>query len=518
MKSLLVTAFSLAAAFAAVAAPSIVPAPQSMTLGEGGYALAKASTDATKWTLGAKSAGLAIECKPGIPKEGYELEVTAKGVKVAASDAAGAFYAYQTVRQLAEVQADGTWKLQTVKIADAPKYGWRGILIDDCRHFFGKETVKAYLDLMAYHKLNRMHWHLTDDQGWRLEIPGYPELVKYGAVRSFSPKHGTRPHFKKPQDWAKASDQTKYGPFYYSVADIKEIVAYAAERHITIVPEIELPGHFQAVLAGYPEFACFPDTKHRDPLCVWGISENVMCLGNDKAVKFMEDVLDYVCKAFPGDVIHIGGDECPQVRWKTCPKCQARIKSEGLNGVQDLQPWATSRYVKFLEKRGKRALGWDEYLLGEVPKSAIGMSWRAGGGGAGHKFLTPKECVERGHDLVMTPRTHCYLDYGQGLKKGTDPFQYIGGCVTLAKAYSFDPCAGVPEALRSHILGGQGNNWSEYTWEKKDLDWKVWPRTCALAEAMWTANPQRDCQEFVTRLTPHVERLKAMGVNVAPIQ
>ncbi len=514
MKTLVMALCSLAAV--AMAAPALVPAPKAMALGEGGCTLAKSFTDAKQWTLDKQTDALKIERRAGIPAEGYELEVTAKGVKVAASDAAGAFYAFQTVRQLAEPQADGSWKLQAVKITDAPRYGWRGILIDDCRHFFGKETIKAYLDLMAYHKLNRMHWHLTDDQGWRLEIPGYPELVKYGSVRSSSPKHGTRPHFGQPKGWAAASDKTQYGPFYYSVADIREIVAYAAERHITIVPEIELPGHFQAVLAAYPEYACFPDAKNRDPLCVWGISQNVMCLGNDKAIKFMEDVLDYVCKAFPGDVVHIGGDECPQVRWKTCPKCQARIKSEGLKGVQGLQPWATSRFVKFLEQRGKRALGWDEYLLGDVPKSAIGMSWRAGGGGAGHKFLTPKECVERGHDLVMTPRTHCYLDYGQGMKG--DPYQYIGGCVTLAKAYSFDPCAGVPEALHSHILGGQGNNWSEYTWEKKDLDWKVWPRTCALAEAMWTADPKRDFNEFVGRLTPHVERLKSMGVNSAPVK
>ncbi len=481
-----------------LAAIALVPQPTSLVEGQGVCTQAEVryETDAT------------------IPAEGYRLKITPEGITVASSTEHGKYYAGVTLDQL-RVGSGKKAAWPCVEIEDAPAYGWRGLLIDDCRHFFGKETIKRTLDLMAQHKFNRLHWHLTDDQGWRLDIPGYPELVKRGSVRPSSPCHGRRPHANSKPAPGDLNGQT-YGPFYYTEADIREIVAYAAQRHITIVPEIELPGHFQAVLSAYPEFACKPENlKNCEPLCVWGISKEVMCLGNDKAVKFMEDVLDYVCRLFPGDVVHIGGDECPQVRWKACPKCQARIKALGLKNEQALQPWATSRFVKFLEARGKRALGWDEYLLGDVPKSAIGMSWRAGGGGAGHKFLTPKECVERGHDLVMTPRTHCYLDYGQGL--ASDPFQYIGGKVTLEKAYSLNPCEGVPEHLRAHILGGQGNNWSEYTWNEFDLAWKMWPRSCALAEALWTGAKRPGFANFKARMQAHRARLIGQGVNCAPL-
>ena len=458
-----------------------------------------------------------VRTDASIPAEGYRLKVAADGVIVWSSDEAGAFYARETLKQLsAKDGKDGPETLPLVEIEDAPQYRWRGIHFDDCRHFFGKEEVLRTLDLMAMHKLNRFHWHLTEDQGWRLDIPGYPDLVKYGAVRSASPRHGTRSHVSHPKERQLAeADGRRYGPFFYTEADVREVLAYAKARHIEIVPEIELPGHFQAVLAAYPEFACEPDPANRDPLCVWGISKNVMCLGNDRAIKFMEDVLDYVTKLFPFDVVHIGGDECPMTRWKTCPKCQARIRSENLGDEHGLQPWITRHFVKFLEARGKRALGWDEYLLGDVPKSAIGMTWRAGGGGAGHKFLTPRECVEAGHDMVMTPRTYCYLDYAQGL--ADDPFQYIGHCLPLEKVYSFDPCADIPADLRSHILGGQGNNWSEYTWNEYDLEWKMWPRMSALAEVFWTGEKRPGFADFKARMQTHRRRLIARNVNCAPL-
>ena len=458
-----------------------------------------------------KNAEIRYVTDSAVPVEGYRLKVAADGITVTSSDAAGRFYAGVTLAQLKNGKA---WPC--VEIEDAPAYRWRGAHLDECRHFFGKETVKQMLDLMAQHKLNRFHWHLTEDQGWRLDIPGYPELVKYGAVRSASVRHGQRATKGSKEDADKLNG-VKYGPFFYTEADIREIVAYAAERHIVIVPEIELPGHVFAALAAYPEFACVPaNMASREPRLVWGIEKDVLCLGNDKAIKFMEDVLDYVCRLFPGDVVHIGGDECPQVRWKDCPKCQARVKAAGLKGEQDLQPWLTRHFLQFLAARGRRAVGWDEYLLGDVPQSAIGMSWRAGGGGAGHKFLTPLECVKRGHDLVMTPRTHCYLDYGQGL--ADDPYQYIGGRVTLEKAYSFDPCEGIPQELRAHILGGQGNNWSEYTWNEYDLEWKMWPRTCAIAEAVWTGDKKPGFADFKARMAQHRRRLLASGVNCAPIE
>ena len=443
-----------------------------------------------------------------LPKEGYRLKVSADGITVTSATDAGKFYAGVTLAQLKQGSA---WPC--VEIEDAPAYPWRGILLDDCRHFFGKETVKRQLDLMAQHKLNRFHWHLTEDQGWRLDIPGYPELVKYGAVRPESVRHGVKTTKVDPEKL----NGVKYGPYYYTEADIREIIAYAAARHITIVPEIELPGHVFAALAAYPELACQPENlAARHPRVVWGIEKDVLCIGNDKAIKFMEDVLDYVCRLFPGDVVHIGGDECPQVRWKTCPKCQARIKAEGLKDEHDLQPWITRHFVKFLEARGKRALGWDEYLLGDVPKSAIGMSWREGRSGAGHEHISGARAAIAGHDVVMTPCSYCYLDYAQGL--AGDPFLYIGGRVTLERCYSFDPCANVPQEARAHILGGQGNCWSEYTWNEYDFEWKTWPRLCALAEVFWLGEAKPGFENFKARIAAHRARLVAQGVNCAPVE
>ena len=443
-----------------------------------------------------------------IPSEGYRLKVAPDGITVTSSTDAGKYYAGVTLGQIK--QGNG-WPC--VEIEDAPAYSWRGILMDECRHFFGKETVKRQLDLMAQHKLNRFHWHLTEDQGWRLEIPGYPELVKYGAVRPQSVRHGVKATTVEPEKL----NGVKYGPYYYTAADIREIVAYAAERHITIVPEIELPGHVFAALAAYPELACRPENlSARHPRVVWGIEKDVLCIGNDKAIKFMEDVLDYVCRLFPGDVVHIGGDECPQVRWKDCPKCQARIKAEGLKDEHDLQPWITRHFVRFLEARGKRALGWDEYLLGDVPKSAIGMSWRERRSGAGHEHISGARAAAAGHDVVMTPCSYCYLDYGQGLKD--DPFLYIGGRVTLERCYSFNPCANVPAESRAHILGGQGNCWTEYTWNEYDFEWKTWPRLCALAEVFWLGDAKPGFADFKTRISAHRARLVAQGVNCAPVE
>ena len=461
------------------------------------------------------SAPIAVERDSAIAVEGYALDVEPDGrILIRSSDAAGEFYARQTLRQLLDRRG-----YQCASIEDYPAYRWRGMHFDDCRHFFGKDVLKKTLEIMAQYKLNVLHWHLTEDQGWRLDIPGYPELVKYGAVRSASPRHGAVIRWidREKELYTMDTDGQNYGPYFYTESDVKEILAYAAERHIKVVPEIELPGHVYAALAAYPELACNPmNLAKRSPRLIWGIEKDVLCVGNDKAIKFMEDVLDYVCRLFPSDVVHIGGDECPQKRWKTCPKCQKRIRDEGLGDEKGLQPWITRHFVKFLADRGKRALGWDEYLLGDVPKDAIGMSWRAGGGGAGHRFMTPTECVVAGHDMVMTPRTYCYLDYAQGLDE--DPFQYIGGCVTLRKCHSMDPCEGIPNDLRKHILGGQGNNWSEYTWNQYDLEWKMWPRGCALAEVFWCGDSKPTFEDFLRRMKVHRKCLLCQGVNCAPLE
>lgn len=460
---------------------------------------------------------VAVEHVEGIAAEGYSLHIDPAGaITIMSSDKAGEFYARQTLRQA--LGCDG---YRCMAVDDAPRFRWRGMLLDECRHFFGKDVVKKMLDVMSQYKLNVLHWHLTDDQGWRLDIPGYPELVRYGSVRSASPRHGAGIRWidKAAETYMMDLDGQRYGPYFYTESDIKEILAYAAERHITVVPEIELPGHVYAALAAYPEFACRPENlKDRSPRLIWGIEKDVLCLGNDEAIRFMECVLDYVCTLFPSEVVHIGGDECPQVRWRDCPKCRKRIKEKGLKDERGLQPWITRHFVEFLGARGKRALGWDEYLLGEgIPTTAIGMSWRLGkDGGAGHDWLSPADIAGKGHDVVMTPNSHCYLDYGQEL--GDDPFQYIGGCVSLEQCHSLDMTIGIPTEARSHILGGQGNNWSEYTWNQYDLEWKMWPRGCALAEVFWCGDGKPSFADFRRRMREHRSRLIRHGVNCAPLE
>lgn len=507
------------------AQPALVPAPQKMALSEekGAFVLTeatvvaanpadavvtKAAADFMKYFPGKKAgkdAGLfagslvVLNSKKGIPAEGYTLTTDKRSCKIDASSGAGFFYAIQTLRQLGEKQKDGSYSFPLVTIEDSPRFSWRGLHIDDCRHFFGKEAVKTMLDMMAYHKLNTLHWHLTEDQGWRLSIDHYPELVKYGAVRPSSPAHGNR----------NKSDETVYGPFFYTKEDVKEIIAYAKARYITIVPEIELPGHARAALAAYPQFSCVGESlAPRAPWTKWGVSKDVFCAGNDEAIHFLEVVMDEVCELFDSPFIHIGGDECPKDRWKTCPKCQARIKKEGLKDEHELQSWVTKHFADYLAKKGRRIIGWDEILEGGVPASASVMSWRGAQGGI--------KAATAGHDVVMTPNTYCYFDYGQ-FKEG-DKYEYIGGMLPLEKVYEFDPCAGIPKEQWSHVLGGQCNNWSEYTWAAADLQWKAFPRTCALAECVWTAPAKRDFAEFKTRLIPHCARLKAMGINVAPVK
>lgn len=501
----IVCAAASCGALAAVAGHSLVPYPAKLVEKDGVYV-----TD-DSW-----EGEVAVSTDASIPSEGYRISVSPDGISIVSSGDAGRFYAMQTLYQLADWQSAEKTVFKCVEVEDAPAYPWRGVHLDECRHFFGKECVKRILDLMAMHKLNRFHWHLTDDQGWRLDVSGYPELVEYGAVRSGSARHGAHPQNDSPGT-AKMFNDEKYGPYCYTEADIREIVEYAAARHIQIVPEIELPGHVRAALAAYPQFACFPENvASREPRKAWGIAKDVLCAGNDDAIKFMEDVLDWVCKVFPGDVVHIGGDECPQDRWKTCPKCRKRIEDEGLSGVEDLQPWLTRHFVEFLARRGKRALGWDEYLLGDVPASAIGMTWREGRSGAGHEFVSGPAAAAKGHDIVMTPCSYCYLDFGQGLH--LDPFDYIGGRLTLERCYSFDPRAGVPEEAKKHIVGGQGNNWTEYTWNIYDLDWKMWPRMSALSEVFWLGEKKPGFDDFKKRMAIHRRRLLRRHVNCAPLE
>ena len=452
-----------------------------------------------------------------LPAEGYRLEVTPSGIAVASSDAAGAFYARQTLRQLAVVRGTATnWPC--CRISDRPAYPWRGVLIDEGRHFQGKETVKRTIELMSQHKLNVLHWHLTEDQGWRIDVPGLPELVRYGSVRPESPSHRARlKSLGKFRYASTAKNGEPYGPFFYTRADLEEIVAYAAARHVRIVPEIEVPGHSMGVLAAYPELSCFPESvKPRAALDDWGITTNVCCVGNDKTLRFFEKVLDYVCEVFPSEVIHLGGDECPRVNWERCPKCRARMKAEGLARAGDLQGWITRKMADYLAKKGRRVMGWDEILAGDVPKTAIGQSWRTQAtNGAGTELVSAAAGAAKGFDMVVTPHTECYYAYGAQVED--DPFEYSNDILPLSRAYRFDPMTGVPEGLRRRILGSEACCWGEYCWNRYDLEWKLWPRTCALAEVLWTNPASRDFRAFAARLRRHVRRLRADHVNCQPV-
>ena len=482
-----------------VAAVSVVPLPQTLDMCEG--------------TLLAKGAKITESVDASLAAEGYRLTVGPDGVAIAAADAAGAFYARETLKQL---ETDGRWPC--CRIVDAPAYRWRGVMIDEARHFLGKSAVKRLLDQMAAYKLNVLHWHLTDDQGWRIESKRHPELVEYGSVRPRSVKYGCPTVWKGGRpNWV--FDNDRYGPFWYSHEDIREILAYAKARHVTVVPEIELPGHERALLAAHPEFSCKGDLA-RVPKIGWGIDEEVLCVGNDAALKFLEDVFDEVCELFPdAPYIHIGGDECPRTRWETCPKCQARLKAEKLSGASALQTWMTSRFVRYLERKGRRAVGWDEVLVGDVPRSTVGMSWRNGAkDGAKTSFVSAAEAVRRGFDMVMTPNDRTYLSRPQGF--ANDPYPHFspgGPSITLKTAYAFDPMAGLPSEGRAHVLGGQASVWGEYVWNAADLEWKTWPRACAIAEALWTAPKTRDYADFRRRMTRQRERLLADGINCAPL-
>ena len=493
MKIMLAAATAGAMALTAAAAVNVIPMPNKVVEKEGTF---RCEGDVAK----------AVSCvnDSSIPAEGYKLVVQADGITISSSDDAGRFYAMQTLKQLGN-------PVPCVEIEDAPRFRWRGTHFDDCRHFMGKETLKKTLDAMALHKLNILHWHLTEDQGWRIEIKKYPELTAKGAVRPGSPKFEV---LKVPGDVGQdgtgwVNNNIKYGPFFYTQDDVREIVAYAAARHITVIPEVELPGHALAAISAYPELGC--TGEQFDPWCRWGVSEHIFCGGNDKVVKFLEDVLDEVCALFPSPYVHIGGDEAPKTMWKKCPKCQKRIAELGLKGEEGLQGWMTDHFTKYLAAKGKRAVGWDEVLDGDPGKDTVVMSWRGPQGGI--------KAAARGNDAVMTPVDPCYLDINQGL--ADDPFEYInyGFNLTLERAYGFNPTAGIPEDQRHHILGGQGNNWTEYTWNGTELEWKLWPRMSALAECLWTQPENKGWASFKSRAAVMRRTLvNKMHINCAPVQ
>ena len=430
-----------------------------------------------------------------LPAEAYRLIVDADKALVEASSLNGVIYAIQTIKQLLPVQiygkelaAEQDWTIPCVKINDAPRFGYRGMMLDVARHFFTVDQVKKCLDLMEIHKLNTFHWHLTDDQGWRIEIKKYPRLTQIGSVR----KETLIGHYRDNKGY----DGTPYGEgMWYTQDQIREVVAYAASKGITVIPEIDLPGHMVGALSAYPELGCTGGPY--EVRTKWGIADEALCAGKETTYEFLENVLSEVCDLFPGEYVHIGGDECRKGCWEKCPHCQAKIRDLGYKdddrhtAEQYLQSYVTRRMENFLNSKGKRLIGWEEILEGNLTPSATVMSWR------GKKAEI--EAVRKGHDVIMAPKTHCYLDYYQTKDKDNEPLA-IGGYLPVEVSYALEPTAGLDEQQAAHILGVQANLWTEYIGDEDYLFYMLLPRLTALTEVQWCRKENKDWNRFVSSI------------------
>lgn len=434
----------------------------------------------------------------GLQPEEYTLNIRPDGVDITGGSPAGVFYAFQTLRQLLPVavargEKAGVIELPVAEIADKPHFAHRGGMLDVCRHFFTADDVKTFIDILAMHKLNRFHWHLTDDQGWRIEIKQYPKLTEVGAFRD-------RCNLQAEADAPK--DSVPYGGFY-TQDEIRDIVQYAAKRFITVIPEIEMPGHASAALASYPYLGCkgegyvVPST--------WGVKADVYCAGNDSTFRFIEGVLSEVVELFPSEYIHIGGDECPKINWQQCPACQQRIKTEKLKNENELQSYFMQRAEKFLAGKGRKIVGWDEILEGGISETATVMSWRGSAGGI--------EAAKKGNHVIMAPNSHCYLDYYQTDKTETEP-KSIGGHLPIEKVYSLDPYEGLNADEQQYILGVQGNLWTEFISEFDHAEYMLLPRLAALAEVGWSYD-NKDFDSFKKRETSLARLYDAYGYKYA---
>lgn len=499
---------------------NVIPYPQSVEVGKGTFkgaganfncdqavdaksqVIIKELADKITYVSGricsyATPVGLAKDCAKvkgfiflkdaNLAEEEYSIDITKANCIVRASSYNGFLYAIQTLKQLTSVNIFGNepnpaekFLFPCVKIQDKPRFGYRGMHLDCSRHFFSVEEVKKYLDIMALYKLNRFHWHLTDDQGWRVEIKKYPRLTEIGAFRN-----GTV--IKK--DWG-SNDGVRYGG-YYTQEQMKDIVAYAGKLGIVVIPEIDLPGHMMGALAGYPELGCTGGPY--EVWTRWGISEQVLCPGKEAMFSFLEDVFTELMDIFPSEYIHIGGDECPKTEWEKCPACQARIKALGIKAderhtaEQFLQSYVTARVQKFLNDHGRKIIGWDEVLEGELAKGATVMSWRGTDGGI--------KASAMGFDVIMTPNTYCYFDYYQSEDQDKEPFG-IGGFLPWDKVYSYEPLEGLNDSQQKHILGVQANLWTEYVATPEHLEYMLLPRMNALSEVQWCVPENKDIERF----------------------
>jgi hexosaminidase len=419
------------------------------------------------------------------------LIVSDNVITIKAPNPNGIFYGVESLYQLLPPEALGksltegvNWSVPCVLIEDKPRFPWRGMHLDVGRHFFSIDFIKKYIDLLASYKMNIFHWHLTEDQGWRIEIKKYPKLTNIGSQRKET-----------------TGDSTPYGG-YYTQQQIREVVKYAKEKFVTIVPEIEMPGHSLAALTAYPELSCTGGPFEVGT--TWGVFEDVYCAGNNKTFEFLKDVLAEVIGLFPGKYIHIGGDECPKTRWKNCPKCQRRIKVNKLKNEEELQSYFIRKIDKFLTSKGKKLIGWDEILEGGLSPGATVMSWRGTEGGIA--------AANAGHDVVMNPTSHCYFDYYQGSPE-REP-KAIGGFLPLDTVYAFEP---VPPNLTAkrikYILGAQGNVWTEYIADENQAEYMVLPRMLAMSEVTWSDKDSRNFEDFTNRLRSHYARFDIRGYN-----
>ena len=446
-----------------------------------------------------------------MPKEGYAVKVSRNKVLIQSADFNGVLYAIETIRQLLPVEIytgkacdKGDWNLPYMSIEDHPRFAYRGLHLDVARHFFDLDQIKKYLDIMAIHKLNTFHWHLTDDQGWRLEIKKYPRLTEVGSIR----KETLKGHYRRSKEF----DGTPYGEgMWYTQDQVREIVAYAASKGISVIPEIDLPGHMVAALAAYPKLGCTGGPY--DVWCNWGITKDVLCVGKESSMEFLKDLFTEVCELFPSEYIHIGGDECPKDRWRECPDCQAKIKELGLVGNEKysaeyfLQSYLTGQMEAFLASKGKKVIGWDEILEGEISEAVTVMSWRGNEHGL--------EAVRRGHDVIMTNKNFLYFDYYQDKERSNEPLA-IGGCVPVEKVYSYEPFTDeMTDAEKARIRGIQANVWTEYIASNEYLEYMILPRLSALSEIQWSAPSGKDYGRFLGKLDHMAKIYDVLGYNYA---
>jgi len=534
MLLLLLAVFSVTAAFCQTV--NIIPQPAKLAIKQGQFVITRATkivvnVDADNATasylnqylkehygfsLGVvkkatpKSITLGRTKKTDNSIEGaYSFQSGKNGVTINASTPVGVFYGMQTLIQLLPLEKKASLPVRAVEITDEPRFAYRGAMLDVGRHFFTVDFVKKYIDYLALHKMNYFHWHLTEDQGWRIEIKKYPLLTSVGGYRNGT-IIGRFP--------GKGNDETVYGGFY-TQEQIKEVVAYATARFITVVPEIEMPGHGSAAIAAYPELSCFPneptytyfpkkstwagDTTGKKVQQTWGVFDDVFCAGNEYTYKFLQDVINEVAPLFPGKYIHVGGDECPKNNWKKCPSCQQRIKESGLKDEHGLQSYLIQRMEKYLNSKGKTLIGWDEILEGGLAPNAIVMSWRGEEGGIA--------AAKEKHQVIMTPGSHVYLDHAQS--KPEDSVT-IGGFTNLEKIYSYEPIPAVlNEAQAKYVLGAQGNVWTEYMAYPSKVEYMIFPRLSALSEVLWSPKAIKSWDGFKAKTGALYQHYKMWDAN-----